>query len=87
MEALALFRANPENYDLVITDMTMPNLNGDKLAVEMLTIRPGMPIILCTGYSKAISERKAHEIGIKALAMKPITIVDLSQTIRKILDT
>ena len=87
LEALALFQAKPQSFDLVITDMTMPNLNGDKLAAELLRVRADIPIILCTGYSKTITEQKASTIGIKALAMKPLTIVDLSQTIRKILDT
>ena len=52
MEALALFKAKPNDFDLVITDMTMPNMTGDKLAVELMKIRPDIPVILCSGYTK-----------------------------------
>ncbi len=52
IEALELFRSKPNGFDLVITDMTMPNMTGDKLAAELITIRPEIPVILCTGYSK-----------------------------------
>jgi CheY-like chemotaxis protein len=71
---------------LVITDMTMPNMNGDKLADELIKIRPNIPIILCTGYSKKISDKRATEIGIKAFAMKPISKIELAKTVRKVLD-
>jgi len=86
VEALALFQAKPDEFDIVITDMTMPNLTGDKLAAALIQVRPNIPIVLCTGYSRVISEEKAAAIGIKAFAMKPLTIEDLSKTIRKVLD-
>ena len=86
LEALELFRAKPNKIDLVITDMTMPNMTGDKLAVELLKIRPDIPIILCTGYSKKISDETASEIGIKAIAYKPIVKADLAKMVRKVLD-
>jgi PAS domain S-box-containing protein len=86
VEALELFRSKPNDFDLVITDMTMPNITGDKLAVELLAIRPDIPIILCTGYSKQISEEAARGLGIKALAYKPIVKTDLSKIVRKVLD-
>ncbi len=86
MEALELFRSKPDDFDLVITDMTMPNLNGDKLAMEMMKTRPDIPIILCTGYNKMMSNKRASEIGFKAFTMKPLTTVDLSKTVRKVLD-
>lgn len=86
VEALELFRANPESFDLVISDMTMPNLTGDKLAAEIMNIRPGLPVIICTGYSKKISEKSAAKIGIKALAYKPIVKAELARTIRRVLD-
>ncbi len=85
-EALALFKKHPVDFDLVITDMTMPHLSGDKLAQEMLKISPHTPIILCTGFSKQISEQKALLSGIKALATKPLVGADLAQLIRKVLD-
>ena len=85
-EALELFKLNPNNFDLVISDMTMPRMTGNKLAIELMKIRPDIPIILCTGYSKKISEEKASEIGIKAFAYKPVVKADLARTVRKVLD-
>ncbi|MFH2218502.1 MAG: response regulator [Pseudomonadota bacterium] len=86
VEALELFRSKPNHFDLVITDMTMPNMTGDTLAVELMKIRPDIPVILCTGYSKKISNDSATAIGIKAFAYKPIVKVDLAKTVRKVLD-
>lgn len=86
VEALELFRSKPNHFDLVITDLTMPNMAGDKLAMELMKIRPDVPVILCTGYSKRISEETASEIGIKALAYKPILKADLAKTVRKVMD-
>ena len=86
IEAMELFRSKPNDYDLVITDMTMPNMTGDKLAIELMKIRPDIPVVLCTGYSKKISVETASEIGIKAFAYKPIVRADLAKTVRKVLD-
>ena len=86
IEALELFRAKPGAFDLVITDMTMPNLSGDRLAAELMKIRPDIPIILCTGYSKKISDETAFDIGIKAFAYKPMVRADLAKIVRKVLD-
>ena len=86
IEVLELFRSRPNDFDLVVTDMTMPNLTGDKLAVELMKIRRDIPIILCTGYSKKISDETALKIGIKAFAYKPIVKADLAKTVRKVLD-
>ena len=85
-EALELFQTKPEDFDLVVTDMTMPYLTGDKLAIAMMKIRPDIPVILCTGYSKKISDETASEIGIKAFAYKPVVKADLAITVRKVLD-
>ncbi len=85
-EALQLFRDHPDDFDLVITDMTMPNMSGDKLSVKLIDIRPDIPIILCTGYSAAISGEKAKQLGIKAFAYKPIASHDLARLVRRILD-
>jgi signal transduction histidine kinase/ActR/RegA family two-component response regulator len=87
VEALELFKSKPDLFDLVITDMTMPNMTGEVLAVEMMKIKPDIPVILCTGYSKKISEDAAIQLGIKALCYKPIVQADLAQTIRSILGT
>jgi PAS domain S-box-containing protein len=86
VEALELFRSKPDRFDLVITDMTMPDMTGDKLAMEVMKIRPDIPVILCTGYSKKISEDVARQIGIKALVYKPIAKADFAKTTRQVLD-
>ncbi|MDY6990257.1 MAG: PAS domain S-box protein [Thermodesulfobacteriota bacterium] len=85
-EALEVFKAKPEAFDLVITDMTMPEMSGDRLAQEIMTLRHDMPVILCTGYSDQISRELAEEMGIKAFVMKPTAMQDLAETARRILD-
>ena len=86
VEALELFRVQPDKFDLVITDMTMPNMTGDEFAAKMMEIRADIPVILCTGYSERISQVKAHEIGIKEFVLKPIIMSDMALTVRKVLD-
>ena len=86
VEALELFRTKPHEFDLVISDMTMPNMTGDELAAELLRIRSDIPVVLCTGYSRKISENTVSEIGIKALVYKPLVKKELAETIRKALD-
>jgi len=86
LEALALFRSEPERFDLIITDMTMPHMRGDQLAKEVLGLSPQIPVILCTGYSEHMSEKTARAAGIKAFAMKPIDLNELAGTIRAVLD-
>lgn len=85
-EILNLFREQPERFDLVITDMTMPHLTGDKLARELLRIRPDLPIILCTGFNECITEEKAKAMGICEFSMKPLLMRDLAVKARKALD-
>jgi CheY-like chemotaxis protein len=85
-EALEVFRANPQKYDLVITDMTMPQMSGDAFAQEALKIRSDVPIILCTGFSNLMSPERAEEFGIRGFLMKPLTMVDLSKNIRKVIE-
>ena len=86
IEALELFREQPDKFDLVITDMTMPNMTGDRLAAELMKIRPDIPTILCSGFSEKMSNEKADALGIKNFLMKPIVMKDLAKTIRKVLD-
>ncbi|HIJ54737.1 MAG TPA: PAS domain S-box protein [Deltaproteobacteria bacterium] len=86
VEAIELFQLDPTQFDLLITDMTMPHMNGKKLAEEILKIRPDIPIILCTGYSDKIDEEQTKEIGIRAYVMKPIVMVEIAKTIRQVLD-
>ncbi|MEN6320749.1 MAG: PAS domain S-box protein [Syntrophaceae bacterium] len=85
IEALQAFRTCPERFDLVITDMTMPNMTGIQLAAEILKIRHDIPIILCTGYSEIIDEEKSNKYGIRAFLMKPISLEEIARTIRKVL--
>jgi FixJ family two-component response regulator len=85
-EALAKFKAAPEDIDLVITDMTMPQLTGKELAQEMLHARPTLPIILCTGFSEIITEETAKQAGIKTFILKPIIMKELADAIRRALD-
>jgi two-component system, cell cycle sensor histidine kinase and response regulator CckA len=86
IEALEIFKARPGGFDLVVTDMTMPHMSGDKLAAELMKVRPDIPIILCTGYSNKITEEKAMMIGIKAFIYKPIEQNELAKTVRRVLD-
>jgi signal transduction histidine kinase/ActR/RegA family two-component response regulator len=86
VEALKAFEARPDKFDLVITDMTMPNMTGAELAPRLLEIRPDVPIILCTGFNEMIDEKRAKAMGIREYVMKPIVRHDIARTIRKVLD-
>jgi len=86
IEALEAFRAHPERYDLVMTDMTMPNMTGTDLSKEILRIRPDIPIILCSGFSEMITGETAKEIGIKAFVMKPMALREIAVILRRVLD-
>ena len=86
-EALEEFAALPDNFDLVITDMTMPKMSGDQLARKMMDIKPSIPVILCTGFNETITEEKALAMGIDKFIMKPIVKDELANTIRTLLDT
>lgn len=85
-EALRYFQSQPDSIDLVITDMTMPHITGAQLAQKLLAIKPDIPIILCTGFSDLINEKKAKAIGIREYIMKPVVIQELAQVVRKALD-
>jgi PAS domain S-box-containing protein len=86
IEALELFRAKPDDFDLIVTDYTMPNMTGGELAKHILAIRPEMPIVLCTGFSEVFTEDKARALGIQGYVMKPISIHDLAKICRGALD-
>jgi len=85
-EALAAFRSKPQDFDLVITDQTMPHLNGGELATALLGIRPTLPVILLTGYSTIMTFEKAKEIGIGELLIKPNTMQALGKAIHRALE-
>ena len=85
-EALELFRLRPDRFDLVITDMTMPQMTGVVLSEKLKEIRREIPVIVCTGYSDLIDEEKVKELGIAAYIMKPVSMREIAKTIRKVLD-
>jgi PAS domain S-box-containing protein len=86
IEALEAFRAQPDKFDLVITDMTMPNMSGEILAEELKKIRSDIPVIICTGFSEKISKERTIALGIEGFLMKPTVMSDLAKTIREVLD-
>ncbi|MDX2480692.1 MAG: PAS domain S-box protein [Desulfuromusa sp.] len=85
-EALKLFTGNPDHFDMVITDQTMPDLTGEELIQELKKIRPDLRTILCTGYSSKINEEEAQQQGIDAFCVKPLDVPELLQTVRRVLD-
>jgi PAS domain S-box-containing protein len=86
LEALKAFKAKSSSFDLVVTDMNMPYLTGAQLAEELLTVKPDIPIILCTGFSERIDEEKAEALGIKGYLMKPIVVSEFARKVRNVLD-
>jgi two-component system, cell cycle sensor histidine kinase and response regulator CckA len=86
LDALNIFRKNPDGFDLVITDMTMPYFTGDELFEEIKTIRNNIPVILCTGHNDYINEEKALAMGVAAFLFKPVGNIELCTTIRNVLD-
>lgn len=86
LDALSTFQNNPKDFDVVITDQTMPGITGSDLARRFLQIRPDIPIILCTGYSNLIDEVSAKAVGIREFALKPLTKGVIAKLIRKVLD-
>ncbi|MDJ0781736.1 MAG: PAS domain S-box protein [Desulfosarcinaceae bacterium] len=85
-EALTMFQAAPHRFDLLITDLTMPVMTGDLLAREIRSLRPDMPVILCTGYSEKVGPENAAEMGIQAIMMKPAAVAMMANTVRRVLD-
>jgi len=85
-QALKKFKANPNRFDLVVTDQGMPHLRGDQLAAKMRKTRADIPIILCTGYSETMTPESSKAIGINAFVYKPIVNQELGRVIRKVLD-
>ncbi len=85
-EALKLFSANQDYFDVVITDQTMPELSGQELVAEMRKLRPDLPLIICTGYSSKMDEKKAQKLGINAFCMKPLDLTELSHKLRQVLN-
>jgi two-component system cell cycle sensor histidine kinase/response regulator CckA len=85
-EALDLLKAAPEGYDLLLTDQTMPEMTGDVLTREVMSVRKDFPVIIYTGHSEIINEAKAKAIGARAFLMKPLSRETLAHTIRSVFD-
>ncbi|MBF0376159.1 MAG: response regulator [Desulfamplus sp.] len=86
IEALETFRTNPYQFDIVITDLSMPKMSGDQLAIELIKIRPDIPIIISTGFAEQVSIKMVQSIGIKSVLTKPFTVKEISSAIRKALN-
>jgi CheY-like chemotaxis protein len=85
-EALNIFQTQPDSFDLIISDQTMPHLTGLQLAQEVRRLRPDIPVILCTGYSDKLSPETVQEAAINELLMKPMSLLDLGKTVFKVLN-
>jgi PAS domain S-box-containing protein len=85
-EALQAFKKRPDDFDLIITDMTMPGKTGEELSEDIHKIRPDVPVILCTGFSDLIDQERAEQIGINKFLTKPVGKEELAKAIREILD-
>jgi two-component system, cell cycle sensor histidine kinase and response regulator CckA len=86
IDALEAFKAQPDKFDLVVTDQTMPKMTGLQLARELIKIRSDIPVILCTGFSNFIAEEEARLIGIKKFIMKPVVLSEMAEAVRAVLD-
>ena len=86
VEALQAFKEDPEQFDLVITDMAMPGMTGQQLAAELLGIRPDLPVLICTGYSEQIDRKRLESLGVKGVLLKPLLGRDLANEVRRQLD-
>ncbi len=87
LEALEAFRGSPEKFDLVITDMTMPHITGDRLSREIKKLVPDMPVVLCTGFSEKVDDSRASALHIDGFLMKPVNQAQLANIVRSVLDS
>lgn len=86
LEALEAFNATPDSFDLLVTDMTMPDMTGSVLAKKMRALVPGLLIIMCTGFSEIMDEEKAKAQGIQEFILKPVLKIQLATAVREVLD-
>jgi CheY-like chemotaxis protein len=84
-QALEEFRANPKQFDAVVSDLSMPGMTGPELARAMLAIRPDIPIVLISGYLRDEDMRLVRDLGIRNLVLKPNTVEDLGATLHRVL--
>ena len=86
MKTLETSRADPDGFDIVVTDQAMPDLSGGELAQELMRVRPGLPIVIVTGHSEIMTPEKAKELGLRGYISKPYTVVELTRVIGEALD-
>lgn len=86
-QALERFQKDPHRFDMIISDMTMPELSGDQLVQKIKAIRKNIPIILCTGHSERINEARVNALGVTALMTKPFSMAHMMKNIREILES
>jgi len=86
LDALEMFRSDPDRFDLVITDQTMPQMTGIRFTVELKAIRPDIPVILCTGFSEEIDEKNYKTHGVSGFIMKPLALEKIARTIRRLFE-
>jgi CheY-like chemotaxis protein/anti-sigma regulatory factor (Ser/Thr protein kinase) len=86
-QALQMFRSTPDQFDMVITDLAMPGITGLELASSILEIRPGFPILLCTGFSDWVKEEMLQSMGIRGLLIKPVAIHELAHVVKMAITT
>ncbi|MHB8069164.1 MAG: hybrid sensor histidine kinase/response regulator [Desulfobaccales bacterium] len=87
LEAREVFQSRPQDFDLVITDLTMPQMTGVELAADLVKIRPDLPIILCSGFNESVSPEAARKLNIREFLMKPAKLSDFAKAIRRVLDS
>ena len=86
VRALGLFQESPGDFDLLITDMTMPELTGERLTAEVRARRPELPVIICTGYNRRLSDKDPKTMAVQAILMKPVEHIEFARTVRAVLD-
>lgn len=84
--ALEMIRAEPDRFNLVVSDMAMPDMPGDQLIAQIQSINPDISTMICSGYSSRMSEENALQMGIKAFLMKPLNKAELAKKVRDVLD-
>lgn len=84
-DALKMFRAEPDFFDAILTDQTMPNMTGTQLATAVMEIRPDIPVILCSGYSAHVDDDLARQLGIRVFLLKPVERTELAKAMRQAL--
>ena len=87
VEALRIFKDNPDDFDLIFTDLAMPKMPGDELTKEVRSIRQDIPVIVCSGLTQSLTADRVKELGINAVLNKPLLKKDMAMIVRKALDS